>query len=239
LQVYSFDGADFSLEEDIYTTRLRIYDVAYDSGTDRLYWGNYDPTDSIFYYELGSTPLGYSGAGTSLGSYSERGTYGLLLDDNILYRLKGLVELLDPATGAVIQSFATDGSHISVGHGNVARFGDYLLFVDRWFTPINLSAADVSTAAQAAQVATLELSQSTSPVTSSFALRRSAGIAIAADSASGLHIADLSGLPSTISRVQLLEPADLGGLSPAGQVDCTAQCCYADNTDEQIMVLCP
>ena len=67
----------------------------------------------------------------------------------------------------------------------------------------------------------------------------SASIAIAADSASGLHIADLAGLPSTISRVQLLEPADLGGLSPAGQVDCTPQCCYADNTDAEIMVLCP
>lgn len=88
-------------------------------------------------------------------------------------------------------------------------------------------------------MATVELSQTTSPVTGSFALRAAKSVAIVADSASGLRLADLSGLPTTLARIQLLEPADLRGLTPAGQVDRTALCCYADHSDARIMVLCP
>jgi len=61
LQIYSFDGASFTLDEDITTTQSRIYDVIYDPATDRLFWTNYDATDSIRYYSLGSTPLPYTG----------------------------------------------------------------------------------------------------------------------------------------------------------------------------------
>ena len=213
--------------------------MIYDPATDRLFWTDFNEPNSVRYYVLGETPLGYTGLGTAFGSYGEPGTYGMLLDGGFLYRLRSVIDVVDADTGDVLHSVPTDGSHTSWGHGNVAKFGDYLLFTDQYFVPMNLSVLDVSTPTQASQVAILELSNSSSPVTSGFALRPNASLAIVADSTSGLHIIDLSELPDTVSRIQLLGPDELGGLVPAGKVDCTPDCCYADCTTGELIVLCP
>jgi hypothetical protein len=238
LRVYSFDGSVLTLEADISTTSNRLYDVVYDTATDRLYWSNFDLTDSVHYYELGTTPLGHSGLGTSLGSLPEEGSFALLVDGSALYRFRAQITALDTATGTQLHSWPTEGGDVSIGHGNVAKLDDALVYVNRWVTPIRLTVMDVATVTAPQLVASVELGEGDYAL-STFDLRRDPDVAVAALQDVGVRVIDLSPLPEGPLTSELLGPAELGGETARGGLDCTRTCCYADSASGNLIVLCP
>ncbi len=238
LRVFSFDGSSLSVDEDITTTSDRLYDLAFDPSSDRLYWSDFS-FESVHYYTLGDVDIGHSGLGTSLGTFAEQGTFGLYLDGGYLYRLRSILDVVDIDTGTVVNTVALDGSHAATAYQNVTKVGDYLIYVDAWFTPIDITAVDVSDPEMATTTASLQISNTLDPTRISFDVREPASVAVVADRASGLHVLGLAELPTAFQRHALLEPADLGGLTPNGTIDCSEQCCYADTVTGEVMVLCP
>jgi hypothetical protein len=96
--------------------------------------------------------------------------------------------------------------------------------------------ASVQPPSAAARVASAELTR-TEPVTAEFAVRRDPDAAIVAVGGESLHLFDLSGLPA-LRETEVLDAPALGGVVPAGGIDCSDLCCYADTTGGEILVLC-
>ncbi len=237
IQVYELQGSTLTLVEDIDTTSNRIYAIHYDSATDQMYWSSF-MTPPVYSYELGTTPLGYTGLGSSVLPFTQVGAFGMHFEGDRLFKVTSYVEIGDLSTGNVITSWPLGaGVGGSIGQNTVSVVSGTLLLTTLFGFDTRFIMEDVSALPTHTEIANVQLA-STALIIARFVVRGPRPVALVSTDGQPLRVFDLATLPEAPPAPRELPATVLEGNASLGFLDCNDSACFvAANTG--IYVLAP